>query len=251
MDRELYGREAVLDDGGLAARLVGLGRQGGARVAYEHGDDPPVTVFTGGRGMGKTALLKEVRNRYKGYTPLALIDCAHVEPPADHGPGWTPVTGALSELAVQLSPKVLAARPVRFPGSRSGSSRSPRSPGRRRTTSGPGGTSSASGRSSRPSTRPAAPPGTGSARSSPSSPPPSPTPPPRSPDCSPRRPWRPSSKRSSAASSAPPRAGTAATATPAGTARPGSSSSPSTSSTRAGAAARPRTSSSARSPRTC
>ncbi|CAM5267339.1 hypothetical protein STANM309S_01447 [Streptomyces tanashiensis] len=115
MDRELYGREAVLDDGGLAARLVGLTRQGAARVAYEHGDDPPVTVFTGGRGMGKTALLKEVRNRYRGYTPLALLDCAHIEPPADHGPGWTPVTGALSELAVQLSPKVLAARPVRFP----------------------------------------------------------------------------------------------------------------------------------------
>ncbi|MGW0121595.1 hypothetical protein [Streptomyces sp. NPDC003327] len=115
MDRELYGRDAVLDPGGLVARLVGLTRHGAARVAYEHGDDPPVTVFTGGRGMGKTVLLKEVRNRYKGYTPLALLDCAHIEPPADHGPGWTPVTGALAELAVQLSPKVLAARPVQFP----------------------------------------------------------------------------------------------------------------------------------------
>ncbi|MFE0652254.1 hypothetical protein ACFVZH_27115 [Streptomyces sp. NPDC059534] len=115
MDRELYGREAVLDDGGLVARLCGVTRYGAARVAYEHDDDPPVAVFTGGRGMGKTALLKEVRNRYKGYTPLALLDCAHVEPPADHGPGWTPVTGALAELAVQLSPKVLGARPVRFP----------------------------------------------------------------------------------------------------------------------------------------
>ncbi|MFF0561002.1 hypothetical protein [Streptomyces sp. NPDC004266] len=115
MDRELYGREAALDEGGLVARLVGLARQGTARVAYEHGDDPPVTVFTGGRGMGKTALLKEVRNRYKGHTPLALLDCARIEPPADHGPGWTPVTGALAELAVQLSPKVPGARPVRFP----------------------------------------------------------------------------------------------------------------------------------------
>ncbi|WP_024757994.1 hypothetical protein [Streptomyces exfoliatus] len=115
MDRELYGREAVLHDGGLAARLSGLTRHGAARVAYEHGDDPPVTVFTGGRGMGKTALLKEVRNRYKGYTPLALLDCAHIEPPAEHGPGWSEVTGALTELAVQLSPKVLAAKPVQFP----------------------------------------------------------------------------------------------------------------------------------------
>ncbi|MEU1864462.1 hypothetical protein [Streptomyces gardneri] len=115
MDRELYGREAVLHDSGLVARLSGLTRHGATRVAYEHGDDPPVTVFTGGRGMGKTALLKEVRNRYRGYTPLALLDCAHAEPPADHGPGWSQVTGALTELAVQLSPKVLAAKPVQFP----------------------------------------------------------------------------------------------------------------------------------------
>ncbi|MGW8603656.1 hypothetical protein ACWGLB_32470 [Streptomyces sp. NPDC055893] len=115
MDRELYGREAALHDAGLVARLSGLTKHGASRVPFEHGDDPPVTVFTGGRGTGKTALLKEVRNRYKGYTPLALLDCAHIEPPADHGPGWTPLTGALAELAVQLSPKVLGARPVKFP----------------------------------------------------------------------------------------------------------------------------------------
>ncbi|MFE0703931.1 hypothetical protein [Streptomyces sp. NPDC058872] len=115
MERELYGREPVLRDGGLAARLIGLAGRGGARVAYEHGDDPPVTVFTGGRGMGKTALLKEVRNRYRGFTPLAFLDCADVVAPADHGPGWTPVTGALAELAVQLSPKGTVVRAVRFP----------------------------------------------------------------------------------------------------------------------------------------
>lgn len=115
VDRELYGREAVLHDGGLAARLVGLTGKGTARVAYEHGDDPPVTVFTGGRGMGKTALLKELRNRYRGFTPLALLDCADVEPPADHGPGWTPVTGALAELAVQLAPRGTVVRAVQFP----------------------------------------------------------------------------------------------------------------------------------------
>ncbi|MER7624324.1 hypothetical protein [Streptomyces sp. NPDC126503] len=115
MDRELYGRDAVLHENGLVARLAGLTRHAGARVAYEHGDDPPVTVFTGGRGMGKTALLKEIRNGYKGYTPLALIDCAHIEEPADHGPGWTPLTGALSELAVQLAPKGEAVKPVQFP----------------------------------------------------------------------------------------------------------------------------------------
>nr|WP_223183469.1 MULTISPECIES: hypothetical protein [unclassified Streptomyces] len=111
----MYGREAALEDAGLVARLSGLTRDGAGKVPFEHGDDPPVTVFTGGRGTGKTALLKEVRNRYKGHTPLALVDCARIEPPADHGPGWTPVTGALAELAVQLSPKVPGASPVRFP----------------------------------------------------------------------------------------------------------------------------------------
>ncbi|MEU9997883.1 hypothetical protein [Streptomyces sp. NPDC050848] len=115
MDRELYGREAVFQDAGLAARLIGLTPYRYARTPYEHDDDPPVTVFTGGRGMGKTALLKQVRNAYKAATPLALLDCAHIEPPADHGPGWNELTGALGELAVQLSPRVLAAKPVQFP----------------------------------------------------------------------------------------------------------------------------------------
>ncbi|MET8970078.1 hypothetical protein [Streptomyces hydrogenans] len=115
MHRELYGREAVLDPRGLAARLVGLGAYGQGRVPFEHGDDPPVTVFTGGRGMGKTVLLKEVRNRYRGFTPLALLDCSAVEEPADHGAGWSPVTGALAELAVQLGLRGDAVRPVPFP----------------------------------------------------------------------------------------------------------------------------------------
>ncbi|NKY14988.1 hypothetical protein [Streptomyces somaliensis] len=115
MDRELHGREAVLAPSGLVARLTGLTPYDFAGVRPEHGDDPPVTVLTGGRGMGKTALLKQIRNAYRRGTPLALLDCARVEEPAEHGPGWTPVTGALAELAVQLSPRVLSARPVRFP----------------------------------------------------------------------------------------------------------------------------------------
>ncbi|MFE5298335.1 hypothetical protein [Streptomyces sp. NPDC056632] len=115
MDRVLYGREAVLHRTGLAARLIGLDGGSLARVPYEHGEDPPVVVFTGGRGMGKTALLKQLRNSYKGTTPLAYLDCAHIEAPADHGPGWTERTGALAELAVQLSPRVTGAKPVQFP----------------------------------------------------------------------------------------------------------------------------------------
>ncbi|WP_370413358.1 hypothetical protein [Streptomyces fradiae] len=115
MPRVLYGREAVLQRTGLAARLIGLAGEGLGRVPYEHGDDPPVVVFTGGRGMGKTALLKQLRDSYRVATPLALLDCDRIEPPADHGPGWTELTGALAELAVQLAPRVTGAKPVQFP----------------------------------------------------------------------------------------------------------------------------------------
>ncbi|MEU9847921.1 hypothetical protein [Streptomyces sp. NPDC047985] len=115
MDRELYGREAILGADGLAARLTGIAPYGSARVAYEHRDDPPVAVLTGGRGMGKTAVLKQLRRLYREVTPVALVDCEAVVPPADPGPGWTPVTGALPELAAQLTARVRAARPVPFP----------------------------------------------------------------------------------------------------------------------------------------
>ncbi|MFF2011673.1 hypothetical protein ACFVWY_21695 [Streptomyces sp. NPDC058195] len=115
MERELYGREAVFGDDGLAARLTGLTPYRLARADYEHHDDPPAVVFTGGRGMGKTAVLKQLRHLYREVTPVALVDCEAVTAPADPGPGWSPVTGALPELAVQLSTRVRAARPVRFP----------------------------------------------------------------------------------------------------------------------------------------
>ncbi|MFF9351472.1 hypothetical protein [Streptomyces sp. NPDC014734] len=115
MDRELYGRDAIFGADGLAARLTGLTPHGSAPVGYEHRDDPPVVVLTGGRGMGKTAVLKQLRHLYREITPAALVDCEAVAPPTDPGPGWTPVTGALPELATQLTTRVRAARPVRFP----------------------------------------------------------------------------------------------------------------------------------------
>lgn len=115
VDRELYGREAIFGNDGLAARLTGLTPTGSARAAYEHRDDPPVVVLTGGRGMGKTAVLKQLRHVYREITPVALVDCEAVVPPEDPGPGWTPVTGALPELAAQLTVRVHGARPVQFP----------------------------------------------------------------------------------------------------------------------------------------
>ncbi|MFB7914782.1 hypothetical protein [Streptomyces sp. NPDC056061] len=115
MERELYGREAIFGADGLAARLTGLTPHGSARIPYEHHDDPPVVVLTGGRGMGKTAVPKQLRHVYREITPTALVDCEALVPPADPGPGWTPVTGALPELATQLTTRVRAARPVQFP----------------------------------------------------------------------------------------------------------------------------------------
>lgn len=115
MERELYGREAIFGDDGLAARLTGLTPHGSRRIVCEHDDDPPVAVLTGGRGMGKTAVLKQLRHLYREITPIALVDCEAVQPPADPGPGWTPVTGVLPELATQLTARVHAARPVPFP----------------------------------------------------------------------------------------------------------------------------------------
>ncbi|MFF3057905.1 hypothetical protein [Streptomyces sp. NPDC057909] len=71
MDSELYGREAIFGNDGLAARPTGLTPTGSARAAYEHRDDPPVVVLTGGRGMGKTAVLKQLRHVYREITPDA------------------------------------------------------------------------------------------------------------------------------------------------------------------------------------
>ncbi|MEV0096474.1 hypothetical protein [Streptomyces sp. NPDC050738] len=118
MDRELLGREAVLE--GLAPRLVGLPAGGFQQVKTEHAEDLPVVVLTGGRGTGKTVLLKQLRTHYRGRIPVALIDCAHRDfaglPTGDpRAPYWSPVTEALSVLGEQLGPAVRGAGHVTFP----------------------------------------------------------------------------------------------------------------------------------------
>ncbi|OEJ25648.1 hypothetical protein AR457_15410 [Streptomyces agglomeratus] len=116
MDRELFGREAVLD--GLAPRLIGLPPRGFQKVPFEHRDDLPAVVLAGGRGMGKTAVLKRLHTGYKQRTPVALIDCERpqfAERPAQHAPSWSPVTEALAELGEQLAPPVHGAGAVEFP----------------------------------------------------------------------------------------------------------------------------------------
>lgn len=122
MDRELYGREAVLE--GLAPRLVGLPPGGLQQTPFEvfggWRDDVPVTVLTGGRGMGKTVVLKQLRSNYRGRTPVALIDCDNPDfagIPSSHPRAqfWSPVTEALSVLGEQLGPPVRGAGHVEFP----------------------------------------------------------------------------------------------------------------------------------------
>jgi hypothetical protein len=118
VDRELFGREAVLE--GLAPRLVGLPPQGFQQVPTEHRDDLPVVVLAGGTGMGKTAVLKQLRTHYRGRTPVALIDCADADfaelslndPRVRYR---SAVTEALSLLAEQLGTAVRGAGAIEFP----------------------------------------------------------------------------------------------------------------------------------------
>jgi hypothetical protein len=62
----LYGRGALFDvePTGLVPRLVGLRPYEHFAVKPEHADEIPVLVPTGGRGLGKSAVLAEVWEAY-------------------------------------------------------------------------------------------------------------------------------------------------------------------------------------------
>ncbi|MCW7946105.1 hypothetical protein AAW14_29950 [Streptomyces hygroscopicus] len=126
MDRRLHGRGPLFDTDppGLAARLVGLRPYQLRSSPYEHDGDLPFVVFTGGRGLGKSALLTEVRAAYQGHTPVALIDGEEAQfagPPPDRpGEAWSPVAGALTTVAEQLAEPVTGARRIGFPRLASG-----------------------------------------------------------------------------------------------------------------------------------
>ena len=118
MDRELYGREAVLE--GLAPRLIGLPPSGFQQVRTEHREDLPVVVLTGGNGMGKTVLLKQLRTNYRGRVPVAFLDCGHPDfaVPSETGRralSWSSVTEALAQLSKDLGPAVHGAGVIEFP----------------------------------------------------------------------------------------------------------------------------------------
>ncbi|GAA3053368.1 hypothetical protein [Streptomyces glomeratus] len=126
MHRSLHGRGPLFDTDppGLAARLVGARPYQLRSSPYEHQDDLPFVVFAGGRGLGKSALLAEIRTAYQGHTPVALIDGEEAQfagPPANRPrAAWSPVAHALTTVAEQLAEPVKGAGRISFPRLASG-----------------------------------------------------------------------------------------------------------------------------------
>ncbi|GHI05773.1 hypothetical protein AQI88_09945 [Streptomyces cellostaticus] len=126
MHRGLHGRAALfdVDPAGLVPRLVGLRPHQHRGHPLEHPGELPFVVLTGARGLGKSAVLAELRDAYKGHTPLALIDCAEDQfaRPPDGRPAesWSPVAQALLVIAEQLAEPVTGAGRITFPRLMSG-----------------------------------------------------------------------------------------------------------------------------------
>ena len=126
MGRPLHGRGALFDTdpAGLAPRLVGLRPHQHRATAVEHPKELPFVLLTGGRGLGKSAVLGELRDAYKGHTPVASIDCedAQFARPTGGRPleAWSPVSQALLVVAEQLAEPVTGAGRIAFPRLMSG-----------------------------------------------------------------------------------------------------------------------------------
>ncbi|GGZ15437.1 hypothetical protein [Streptomyces poonensis] len=126
MGTGLHGRGALFDTEppGLAARLTGLRPYQHISSPFEHPREPPFVVFAGVRGIGKSAVLQELRAAYKGHTPVALIDGeeAQFDRPPPHRPAheWAPVSQAVLTIAEQLAEPVTGAGRIHFPRLASG-----------------------------------------------------------------------------------------------------------------------------------
>ncbi|AGS71076.1 hypothetical protein B446_21320 [Streptomyces collinus Tu 365] len=122
----MHGRGALfdVDPAGLAPRLVGLRPHQHRSHPFEHPGELPFVVLTGARGLGKSAVLGELRDAYRGHTPVALVDCAEGQfagPPADRpAESWSPVAQALLVIAEQLAEPVTGAGRITFPRLMSG-----------------------------------------------------------------------------------------------------------------------------------
>lgn len=129
MLRRLHGRGALFDTEppGLAPRLVGLRPHHHIGAPLEHPRELPFVVLTAGRGLGKSAVLGELRAAYQRHTPVALIDCedpqftgASSAPERHPAQAWSPLAQALLVIAEQLAEPVTGARRIAFPRLMSG-----------------------------------------------------------------------------------------------------------------------------------
>ncbi|MGW3355755.1 hypothetical protein ACWDFL_10070 [Streptomyces bungoensis] len=126
MGRHLHGRGALFDaePAGLAPRLVGLRPHHHRGHPVEHPQELPFVVLTGARGLGKSAVLGELADAYRGHTPVALVDCAEPQfagPPAERpAESWSPVAQGLLVIAEQLAAPVTGAGRITFPRLMSG-----------------------------------------------------------------------------------------------------------------------------------
>ncbi|MFD3498968.1 hypothetical protein ACFWWT_38210 [Streptomyces sp. NPDC058676] len=126
MGRPLHGRGALfdIDPAGLAPRLVGLRPHQHRATPVEHPKELPFVLLTGGRGLGKSAVLGELRDAYRGHTPVASVDCEDVQfaRPTGGRPleAWSPVSQALLVVAEQLAEPVTGAGRITFPRLMSG-----------------------------------------------------------------------------------------------------------------------------------
>lgn len=81
-------------------------------------------VLAGARGLGKSTALRELRETYRGRTPVALIDGEETQfdrPPPDRpAESWSPAYQALLAVAEQLAEPVTRAGRITFPRLASG-----------------------------------------------------------------------------------------------------------------------------------
>ncbi|MEU1038305.1 hypothetical protein [Streptomyces sp. NPDC005907] len=121
MHTGLHGGAALFgtEPPGLAARLVGLRPHQHRSSPLEHPRELPFVVLADGPGPGRSAVLDELRDCYRGHTPVALIDGAQRRscgPPPQRPPAsWSPVADALITAAEQLAEPVTGAGRIIFP----------------------------------------------------------------------------------------------------------------------------------------
>jgi hypothetical protein len=112
----LYDRDGFFDH--LLARLVGLAFTEEPRhIRIDNHRDVPAVLITGGRGMGKSVLLRALQTTYGNLTPVALYDIADMVTQERANDGWkkSPLATLLAKLSWDLQSKPKWGDGLRFP----------------------------------------------------------------------------------------------------------------------------------------